>query len=184
MTATRPRVPVQLLAALGVGALVTVTLGVYGRVHDPTGETITAAVFSGQLQFKAWMTTLAFLLALAQLGSALRLYGRVGPPAPEWLDDVHRLTGTSAFLCSLPVAYHCLWSLGFQAEFGLNRVFLHSIGGLLFYGAFATKVIIVRSKDMPSLALPIVGGTVFTTLVLIWFTSSYWFFTSFGGPLL
>ena len=52
---TRPKVPMGLLVALGAGALVTVALGVYGRVHDPTGETVVTAVFSGQIQFKAWM---------------------------------------------------------------------------------------------------------------------------------
>ncbi len=184
ITATRPKLPVGLLIALGAGAFVTVALGVYGRVHDPTGETVVTAMFSGQIQFKAWMTTLAFLFAIAQVVSALRLYGRVGPAAPPWLGDVHRLTGTLAFLCSLPVAFHCLWALGFQAEFGLNRVFLHSIGGLLFYGAFTAKVLVVRSRNLPGLALPVVGGTVFTALMLVWFTSSYWFFTSYEGAKL
>ena len=182
--ATRPKVPLALLVALGAGALVTVALGVYGRVHDPTGETIVVAVFSGQIQFKAWMTTLAFLFAIAQLLSAMRMYGRIGPPAPAWLGDVHRLTGTLAFLASLPVAFHCLWALGFGAELGLDRVFLHSIAGLVFYGAFTTKVLVVRSRSLPGLTLPIVGATVFTALVVVWFTSSYWFFTSFAGPKL
>ena len=183
--ATRPRIPVALLAALGAGVFVTVGLGVYGRLHDPTGETVVTAVFSGQIQFKAWMTTLAVLFAIAQLLSAMRMYGRIGPsPPPAWLGDVHRLTGTLAFLCSLPVAFHCLWALGFRAEFGLNRVFLHSIAGLVFYGAFAAKILVVRSRNLPGLALPIVGATVFTALVLVWFTSSYWFFTSFPGAKL
>jgi hypothetical protein len=182
--ATRPKVPLALLVALGAGVLVTVALGVYGRVHDPTGETVVTAVFSGQIQFKAWMTTLAFLFAIAQLLSAMRLYGRIGPPAPPWLGDVHRLTGTLAFLCSLPVAFHCLWALGLGAELGLNRVFIHSIAGLVFYGAFTTKVLVVRSRSLPGLTLPIVGATVFTALVLVWFTSSYWFFTSFPGAKL
>ena len=182
--ATRPKVPLALLVALGAGVLVTVALGVYGRVHDPTGETVVTAVFSGQIQFKSWMTTLAFFFAIAQLLSAMRLYGRIGPPAPPWLGDVHRLTGTLAFLCSLPVAFHCLWALGFGAELGLDRVFIHSIAGLVFYGAFTTKVLVVRSRSLPGLTLPIIGATVFTALVLVWFTSSYWFFTSFPGAKL
>ncbi len=184
VTATRPKIPMPLLGAIGVGMLVTVGLGVYGRVHDPTGETVVTAVFSGQIQFKAWMTTLAVLFAVAQLLSAMRLYGRIGPPPPVWLGDAHRLTGTLAFLCSLPVAFHCLWALGFRAELGLNRVFIHSIAGLVFYGAFTTKVLVVRSRSLPGLVLPIVGATVFTALVLVWTTSSYWFFTSFPGSKL
>jgi hypothetical protein len=183
-TATRPPLSLALVGAIAAGGLVAVLLGVYGRVHDPTGQTVVTAVFSGQIQFKAWMTTLAVLFAIAQLVSAMRIYGRIGPRAPAWLGDFHRLTGTLAFLCSLPVAFHCLWALGFRAEPGLNRVFLHSLGGLLFYGAFTTKVIVVRSRNLPGMALPIVGGTVFTALVLVWFTSSYWFFTSFPGAKL
>ncbi len=31
-------------------------------------------------------------------------------------------------------------------------------------------------------ALPVAGGTVFTVLVVIWLTSSFWFFTSIEFP--
>jgi len=170
--------------ALGVGAAVAVALGAYGRVHDPTGDTALVAFFSGQIQFKAWLATLTVLFAVAQVLSALRIYGRFGRPAPEWMGDVHRLTGTLALLSSLPIAYHCLWSIGFWADPGLNRVFVHSVAGCLFYGAFALKVLAVRSGERLGWALPIIGGTTFALLVLVWFTSSYWFFTSFQGDLL
>ena len=170
--------------ALGVGAAVAVLLGTYGRVHDPTGDTALVAFFSGQIQFKAWLATLTILFAVVQVVSALRLYGRLGSPAaPPWLGDLHRLTGTLALLSSLPVAYHCLWSIGFWADPGLNRVFVHSVAGCLFYGVFAIKVLAVRSGDRLGWALPFVGGTAFAVLVLVWFTSSYWFFTSFEGDL-
>ena len=172
------------VVAVAVGAAVSILLGTYGRVHDPTGDTALVAFFSGQIQFKAWLGTLTVLFAVAQVVSALRLYGRVGPPAPPWLGEVHRLTGTLAFLFSLPIAYHCLWSIGFWADPGLNRVFIHSVAGCLFYGVFAVKVLAVRSGDRLGWALPILGGTAFTLLVLVWFTSSYWFFTSFTGALL
>ena len=46
----------------------------------------------------------------------------------------------------------------------------------MFYGAFATKVVIVRSRRMPGWALPVAGGILFGALVLIWLTSSLWFF--------
>lgn len=172
-------------AVVGVfvaGAATAVLLGAYGRVHDPTGETALTAFFSGQLQFKVWAATLAVLFAVAQLVSAGRLYGRFRTPAPPWLGDVHRLTGTLAFLCTLPVAYHCLWSIGFDIDPGVNRVFIHSIAGCLFYGAFVVKVSAVRVGRLGWL-LPFVGGTVFTLLVVLWFTSSFWFFTTFDGSL-
>ncbi|MCB9373045.1 MAG: hypothetical protein H6518_09715 [Microthrixaceae bacterium] len=164
------------------GAATAVLLGTYGRVHDPTGETALTAFFSGQLQFKVWAATLAVLFAVAQLVSALRMYGRFRTPAPPWLGDIHRLTGTLAFVCTLPVAYHCLWSIGFDTEVGVDRVFVHSVAGCLFYGAFVVKVSAVRIHRI-GWVLPAVGGTVFTLLVVLWFTSSFWFFTTFDGAL-
>lgn len=182
-TSTRAGLTPGPLVALGVGAAVAVLLGVYGRVHDPTGDTALVVVFSGQIQFKAWLATLVILLALVQVGSALWLYGRIGGEAPPWLGDLHRLSGTLALLASLPIAYHCLWSIGFWADPGLNRVFVHSVAGCLFYGAFAVKVLAVRSGERLGWALPLIGGTTFALLVLVWFTSGWWFFTSFEGSL-
>ena len=59
-------------------------------------------------------------------------------------------------------------------------MFIHSIAGLLFYGAFATKVLVVRNHDLPGWALPVAGGLVFTGLVLAWLTSVFWFFDTVG----
>ena len=90
------------------------------------------------------------------------------------------MSGTLALLVALPVAYHCLWSLGFNPDPGGGRRFWHSILGCVFFGAFGTKVLVVRSKRMPGWALPVVGGLLFTTMVLLWLTSSLWFFRQFG----
>jgi hypothetical protein len=164
-----------------VGAAVAVAVGVYGRAHDPTGETVVTLFFKNQITAKAWLATLAVLAVLIQVTSALRLYGKVGSgPAPSWLGDLHRLSGTLAFVVSLPVAYHCLWSIGFNADVGLNRVFLHGLAGCLFYGAFASKVLIVRMKGLPGWTLPVAGGLVFTGLVAAWLTSAFWFFDTQG----
>ena len=172
-----PRLAIGLLA----GAAVAVFLGVYGRVHDPTGDTAVVLFFQDQITMKAWFATAAALCAVVQVGSALRLYGKVGRgSSPSWLGDVHRLSGTLAFLFTLPVAYHCLWSIGFSSDPGLNRVFVHSLVGCLFYGAFAAKVIFVRSRGLPGWALPLAGGLVFTALVVAWFTSAFWFFDTQG----
>jgi uncharacterized protein DUF6529 len=35
---------------------------------------------------------------------------------------------------------------------------------------------------LPGIALPIVGGAVFSSLVAIWLTSALWFFDNFGFP--
>lgn len=165
------------------GAAVAVLLGVYGREHDGTNETVVTLFFAGQIQLKVWFVTIAVALAVFQLATALRLYGKLARPKvlPSWLGDAHRLSGTLAFLFSLPVAYHCLWSLGFSNDSGFNRVFIHSLFGCLFYGAFASKVLIVRNHSMPSWALPVAGGAAFAALVALWVTSAGWFFTSFDG---
>ena len=57
---------------------------------------------------------------------------------------------------------------------------VHGLLGCFFFGALAAKVLVVRSRRMPVWALPVIGGTVFTVLVLVWATSALWFFTTQG----
>jgi hypothetical protein len=178
------RPELMLAAAVVAGAFVAVLAGVYGNVHDPASETTVQFFFSTTLHMKAWMTTLALALAVLQVLSALWMWGRLPlGDAPSWIGPVHRLLGTLTLVATLPVAYHCLWSLGFESDIGQSRRFWHSVFGCAFYGAFATKVISVRSHRMPSWALPVVGGTVFTLLVLLWLTSSLWFFDNVAVEL-
>jgi hypothetical protein len=176
----------RLWTALVAGGIVAAAAGVYGSVHDPSGQQTISLFFSNTLSFKAWATTVILLLAMLQLWSALRMWGRVSWPKelPSWWGDGHRLSGTLAFALSLPVAFHCLWALGFEPDFTELRRFAHSLLGCFFYGAFAAKVLVVRSRSGPSWALPVIGGAVFTALVAIWLTSSLWFFTNFGFPAL
>jgi hypothetical protein len=47
-----------------------------------------------------------------------------------------------------------------------------------------SKVLIVRTEGLPSWALPVAGGALFTALVVVWMTSAFWFFTTFDGPKL
>src|SRR5262245_43643760 len=168
----------KLLVALLVGGAVSVTLGVYGRVHDPTGEKPYSLVFTDTIHLKVWFATAVIVLATLQVLLAMRLYGKIHVPrtAPPWLGDSHRLVGTFAFALSLPIAYQCLWALGFQSTD--TRVLVHSILGCVFFGIFTVKVLCVRIHGLPDRVLPIVGGLVFATLVGIWLTSSVWFFTS------
>lgn len=174
----------RLLVFAGIGAAVAVALGAYGSVHDPTGEGLFTLFFSGTINLKVWFATVAIVLALFQLLSALRLYGKVSVPRrmPPGLGDVHRLSGIAAFLFSLPVAYHCLWSLGMETDGGEMRRFAHSIAGCAFYGAFAMKVLSVRAQRMPKWTLPLAGGLVFAALAVAWATSSLWFFQNAGFP--
>lgn len=177
-----PTVNRRLVLLILVGSAVSLSLGVYGNVHDPTGRSLITLMFTATINAKVWLGTIAVALAGFQLVSALRIYGRIGSAAvPSWLGGAHRISGTAAFAISIPVAYHCLWALGFTPDAG-TRVLLHSMFGTFFYGAFAAKVVAVRSSNLPSWVLPVVGGTVFSTLVVVWFTSSFWFFTTVEFP--
>jgi hypothetical protein len=168
-----------LIGVLLIGGAVAVSLGVYGRLHTPTGVAVNVAGFSGPQEVKVWLATLAGVLALAQLGSALVMYGKVpGVKAPKGIGTVHRWSGRVAFLAAVPVAIHCLYALGFQSYDG--RVLAHSIAGCLFFGAFTVKMLSLSRSGLPGWLLPVFGGAVFTGLALLWLTSSFWFFTTVG----
>jgi hypothetical protein len=169
----------RLLLAGGLGGAVALTLGIYGSVHNPSQQLVFDLFFPSTIAMKVWFGSVAVAFAIVQVSSALWIYGKLPWSAPDWAGEVHRISGRLAFLFSLPVAYHCLWSLGFQETSA--RVLAHSLLGCAFYGAFAAKVVIVRSERLPGIALPIAGGLVFAILVAVWFTSAFWFITSMGG---
>ena len=172
----------RLLLLAAVGGAVALALGTYGRVHTPTGDSITTLGFSAVLPMKAWVTTAAMAFGLLQLVSALWMWGRLpaAGDAPAWVAPAHRWLGTAAFLCTLPIAYHCLWSLGFRDTD--TRVLVHSILGCAFYGAFVTKMLALRSNRLPSWSIPVVGGALVAVLTGIWMTSSLWYFTNIAFP--
>jgi len=178
------RRPAVLAGAVLAGAAVSLGLGVYGRLHDPTGGRLFSLFFTRTISLKTWFATVALAFACFQVLSALRLYGKVHVPRrmPRWLGDAHKLSGILAFVVSLPVAYHCLWALGFERHADQTRRFVHSLLGCFFYGAFTVKVVFVRARGLPRWALPVAGGTVFATLVAIWYTSAFWFFRTQGFP--
>ncbi|MBM3672371.1 MAG: hypothetical protein FJW86_09375 [Actinobacteria bacterium] len=179
----KPAISPKPLGIFLAGAAVSVLLGVYAHEHTPVANKLPYDfIWSGTIQMKASLATIAVLLAVVQVLLAMRLYGKLKWPKtmPPWLGDAHRLTGTLAFVVTLPVAYQCLWSLGFQS--GSTRVFIHSIVGCIFYGAFVTKVLAVRLHGLPDWTLPVVGGLVFAALVVLFLTSSLWFFTSSDAP--
>lgn len=165
------------------GATVAVVLGVYSGAHQPAGRPLFTLGFSGMLQMKAWLTTAAAVLLLVQLTTATWMWGRLpgaGRQRP-WTAPLHRYSGSAAFVLTLPVAFHCIWSLGFAT--GSTRVLLHGIAGCVFYGAYAAKMLGLRVRGLPGWSLPVLGGTVLASLVLVWLTSALWFFTRSGIPL-
>jgi hypothetical protein len=170
----------RLLGAAALGAGVAVALGVYGQVHDPSQKLVFTLFFSSTISMKVWLATVVVAFAVAQVLSALWVYGKLPGQAPAWAGTAHRISGRLVFIVSLPVAYHCLWSLGFQHTD--TRVLFHSLLGCAFYGAFAAKVTIVRSKGLPGLALPVAGGVMFVILIGVWLTSAYWLIDNSGWP--
>lgn len=139
---------------------------------------LVTSVFSTPIAFKAWFATAAVVLAIVQVLTGARIFGKltgiVTVPPPR-VNRIHRWSGRLAILCTLPVVFHCVFILGFQT--GDARVLAHSLLGTFIYGVFAAKVFFVRDSDHPRWVLPIVGGTLFTVLAALWSTSSLWYFT-------
>jgi hypothetical protein len=182
-TQTRTRLAGGAATLLGAGALLSVALGVYGSAHTPAARPLETFGFSGMLQMKAWLTTAAAVLVLVQLASALWMWGRLpgAGTAPAWASVLHRWSGTTAFVLTLPVAFHCLWALGFGT--GSTRVLVHGIAGCVLYGAYAAKMLGLRARGLPGWYLPVLGGVVLGSIVLLWLTAALWFFTRSGLPL-
>jgi len=173
-----------LVVAMAVGSLVAVGLGVYGRLHEPSGAALNIAGFSSGIAAKAWLASAAFLLALVQLWSAAALYGRVGRRwraagvAPGWVAGLHRWSGRAAVLVTVPVAVHCLYALGYEDS--TPRVLVHSLAGCFLYGVFVMKMLVLQQPRSPRLSLPLLGGLLFTTLTAVWLSSAVWFFSTSG----
>jgi hypothetical protein len=163
-----------------IGAAIAVALGVYGRVHEPSGGALFTLGFPSLIWMKVTLATAAVVLAVVQILTALRMFGRIGHgPVPRATALTHRISGILAVILSVPVAFQCLWSLGFGTYD--TRVLVHSLLGCAFYGVFVTKMLALRSRRMPGWALPWLGGALFTAMVVVWLTSAVWFFAN-GAP--
>ncbi len=171
----------RLLPFVAVGGAVALAAGVYADVHDPTYEGITTFGFRAVLPMKAWFTTVAAALAIVQIVTALQMWGRLPSPiASHRLPVIHRWSGTVAFLFTIPVAYHCLWALGLDTS--SPRTLIHGIAGCAFYGAFTTKMLVLRSTRVPSWSIPVIGALLVAVLTVLWLTSSLWYFSNVGFP--
>jgi hypothetical protein len=139
---------------------------------------IVTTVFSSPIAAKAWLASAAAVLVVVQLTTAARLWGKLRflPERGAAIARVHRWSGRIAFLCTLPVFFHCVTILGFQTPDA--RVAVHSLAGTFVYGVFAAKVLIVRDHRLPRWMLPTAGLTLASTIVLLWATSSLWYFSN------
>jgi Family of unknown function (DUF6529) len=146
---------------------------------NSTYTDIVTSVFSAPIVFKVWFATAALVLAVVQVTTGARIFGkleRVVPiPRPQ-VNRVHRWSGRLAILCTLPVAFHCIFILGFQTTDA--RVLAHSIAGSFVYGVLAVKLFFVHDRAHPRWVLPVVGGTMAAVLTTLWATSALWYFTN------
>jgi len=171
--------PAWLAVPLLVFALIALTVGLVARrtVREPYATPFFHPFFRDTLSMKAWLVTAAVVLACGQLLTAARIYALLRfPPRGRFYHAVHRWSGRAAILLTLPVAYHCIFLLGF----GIHnlRVLIHSLLGSALYGAVVAKVLIVRSTRFAPWVLPVAGGLLFSILLGLWLTSAFWLFTA------
>ena len=148
-------------------------------VRQPYETPFSHLFFSDTLHMKAWLITAVLLLALGQLLTASSIYEVLRlPPKGRFYHALHRWSGRTAILLTLPVAYHCIFMLGFGTD--NTRVYVHSLLGSFLYGAVLAKVLIVRSNSFRGWVLPLAGGVLFSILAGLWLTSAFWFFSTVG----
>jgi hypothetical protein len=162
---------VFVVSSLGIGVLASGGAGGYPATP------FFRLFFSDTIHMKAWLATGAIILALFQLLTAARVSDLLHfPPSGRVWRGAHRVSGYLAILLTLPVAYHCIFLLGFETT--SLRVAIHSVLGSAVYGAFLGKIIVVRSGRFPGWALPIAGGLLFAILAGLWLTSSLYLFAT------
>lgn len=187
MTAAAPATPLErrsprwLAVPVFAFALFALTAGLLARaLSGPKGKYFDL-FFSDTIHMKAWLASVALALACFQLLTAAWIFRKLPWRKPAWVNPAHRWSGRLVFVLVLPVAYQCIFQLGFQM--GTTRTYVHSLIGSAFFGAYAAKITIVRLRRFPVLVLPVAGGLVFTVLLVIWWTSALWFFQLVGVSL-
>ena len=95
-------------------------------VNDAYTDLVTS-VFSTPIAAKAWLATVAVILAVVQVLTGARIFGKLQfiPLSGPALARVHRWSGRIAFLFTLPVFFHCVTILGFETPD--TRVAIHSL---------------------------------------------------------
>jgi cytochrome c553 len=162
-----------LVAPLLAFALVSLTAGLLAH-HATRSKGYFRLFFSDPIHLKAGFATAVVVLACFQLFTAAWIFRKLPWPKPAWVNPVHRSSGRLAFALTLPVAYHCIFKLGFRDP--SSRVLAHSLLGCAVYGGFAAKVTIVRLHRFPRFVLPVAGGLLFAILIGVWYTSAVWLY--------
>jgi Family of unknown function (DUF6529) len=139
---------------------------------------VVTTVFSSTIAAKAWLATIVVVLALVQVTTAARMWGRLRflPVRGPIVATIHRWSGRTAVAVSFVVFIQCVTVLGFQTPDA--RVAIHSLAGTFLSGVFAAKILILRDRELPGWVLPVAGATLASVLGVIWITSSLWYFTN------
>jgi hypothetical protein len=142
---------------------------------------IVETVFSSTIAGKAWLATFAFALAIVQVLTASRMWGKLQQVVPLGFATARRLhvwSGRCAVLFTLPVFFHCVTMLGYKTPDA--RVAVHSTVGSFVYGVLAAKLLVIKrkSRNDPHWVLPVLGGSLALVLTTLWLTSSLWYFTN------
>jgi uncharacterized membrane protein HdeD (DUF308 family) len=168
---------------LGLALVMAAGLYVFGTEHVPdySGTALFGRTATDTLSLKSWLAT--GLLALATRVGAVDVRQAPGRRRRVTDGNVHRAVGIVALLVSLPIAYHCAFAYGVQTNIDA-RVAVHSLAGCFLYGAFAAKLVIVRSRRLPGWTLPLAGGTLVTLVAVLWYSSALWYFNDDSLPLL
>ena len=154
-------------------AVFSLTAGLLAS-HEPRSKGYFRLFFSDPIHLKAGFATATALLACFQLFSAAWIFRKLPWRKPPWMNRAHRWSGRLAFVFTLPVAYHCIFKLGFRDPD--DRVLAHSLFGCAVYGAYASKITIVRLHRFPRPVLPLAGGLLFAVLIGVWYTSALWLY--------
>jgi hypothetical protein len=177
-------VAVRLGLLTGLALAIAAGLYVFGTEHAPDYSTsLFGRSAADTLPLKSWLATGLVAFAVAQLGLALWMYGRLPGigAASARLGNVHRAVGVAALVLTVPIAYHCAFAYGVKTNVD-SRVAVHSLAGCFFYGAVAAKLTIVRSRRLPGWTLPLAGGTLVVLVAVLWYTSALWYFNNFSLP--
>ena len=143
----RTRLAAVLLSGVGVAA----AIAIYAKAHQPALRPLFLLGFCGMLQMKAWLATVAVVLVVVQLLSALAMWGRLPgvPSSARWLGPVHRWSGSIAFAVSSPSRALRVVT-GLRDDHAARAVAQHL--GCAFYGAYAAKMVGLRMRGAPRLA--------------------------------
>jgi Family of unknown function (DUF6529) len=176
------------LTGFAAGAVAALLVGVFGSVHDPTLAGTTTFGFGSVIDMKVVLSVAVGVLAVLQILGAFWMYGALGIKAPAWLGTAHRISGATAVVLTVVVAYHCLWALGLVSGTMANgqpvakRTVAHGLLGCAVIGAVVVKMVAVRSRRAPGWYLPVAGGLLFAVLMGTVMTSAVWYIDAVGWP--